>query len=291
MVLASNSRWMTEKTIPGPIGIFDSGIGGLTVMREIVKELPAYDYIYLGDNARAPYGTRSLETVYQYTLQGVDELIARGCHLIILACNTASASALRTIQQRDLQKRGDNKRVLGVIRPTTERLAELSPSGHLGLMATEATVHSRSYVIEASEYAPEVEIYQQACPLWVPLIENDEQDSEAALYFTQKYVKALLSQSPDIDAVLLACTHYPIIQSLIQSYIPEGVELISQGELVAKSLADYLERHLWMVDQISKTRSRQFLTTDDAAVFESMAARFYGEPLRAEKVFIRDLSP
>ncbi len=281
---------MIEEIKPGPVGVFDSGIGGLTVLRDIIRELPAYDYIYLGDNARAPYGTRSLETVYQYTLEGVDELFARGCHLVILACNTASASALRTIQQKDLAARGEHKRVLGVIRPTTERLSELSESGHLGLMATEGTVNSRSYIIEAEKYAPEVKIYQQACPLWVPLIENEEQDSEAAAYFTDKYVRSLLSQSDEIDAVLLACTHYPILKNLIRSKLPKEVELLSQGEMVAKSLADYLVRHPWMVEQISTNGSRKFLTTDDANVFESMAARFYGEGLKAEKIILGEFT-
>jgi len=277
---------MTEEITAGPIGVFDSGIGGLTVLREIIKELPDLDYIYLGDNARAPYGTRSIETVYQYTLEGVDELFSRGCHMVILACNTASSSALRMIQQQDLEERGQLKRVLGVIRPTTERLSELSPSGHLGLMATQATVSSRSYVIEAEQYAPEVTIYQQACPLWVPLIENEEQDSEAAAYFTEKYVKSLLAQSSEIDAVLMACTHYPIIQDLIRKKLPAEIELIGQGELVAQSLADYLRRHDWMLEQISKKGTRQFLTTDNAAVFESMAGRFYGEGLKAEKIVL-----
>ncbi len=277
---------MNESIKGGPIGVFDSGIGGLTVLREILNELPDYDYIYLGDNARAPYGTRSLETVYQYTLEGVDELFKRGCHLVILACNTASANALRTIQRNDLASRGAHKRVLGVIRPTTERLSELSKSKHLGLMATEATVYSKSYVIEAEKYAPEVKVFQQACPLWVPLIENEEQNSEAALYFTQKYVNALLSQSSEIDGVLLACTHYPIIQDLIRAQLPDEVALISQGELVAKSLASYLERNTWMLKRISKNASRQFLTTDDATNFENMAGRFFGEGLKAEKIVL-----
>lgn len=275
---------MTERIVSGPIGVFDSGLGGLTVLRELIKNLPAYDYIYLGDNARAPYGIRSLETVYQYALQGVDELFARGCHLVILACNTASANALKSIQKNNLATRGEHKRVLGVIRPTTERLSELTHSGHLGLMATEATVKSESYIIEAENYAPDVKVYQQACPLWVPLIENEEQESEAAVYFTKKYVESLLAQSADIDAVLLACTHYPIIQDLIRAELPNHINLISQGELVAHSLADYLTRHPWMAAQISENGHRTFLTTDDASVFEAMAARFFGEGLEAERI-------
>lgn len=277
---------MTKEIVAGPIGVFDSGIGGLTVLREIIDSLPGKDYIYLGDNARAPYGTRSLETVYRYTLEGVDELFARGCHLVVLACNTASANALRSIQQQDLKSRGSHKRILGVIRPTTEHLAELTHSGHLGLMATKATVHSNSYVIEAAKYAPEVNVYQQACPLWVPLIENEEQDSEAAVYFTKKYVKALLARSADIDAVLLACTHYPIIHDLIRAELPEHIDLISQGQLVAQSLVDYLKRHPWMAEQISENGHRQFLTTDDASVFGTRAARFFGEEVDAERIVL-----
>ncbi len=277
---------MTKGVKTGPIGVFDSGIGGLTVLREIIDALPGKDYIYLGDNARAPYGTRSLETVYQYTLEGVDELFSRGCHLVILACNTASASALRSIQKRDLESRGSHKRLLGVIRPTTEHLSELTASGHLGLMATEATVNSNSYVTEAESFAPDVKVYQQACPLWVPLIENEEQDSEAAVYFTKKYVDALLARSADIDAVLLACTHYPIIEDLIRAELPEHIDLISQGELVAQSLVDYLKRHPWMTEQISENGHQEFLTTDDASVFKAQAARFFGQGVDAERIVL-----
>ncbi|NNC83314.1 MAG: glutamate racemase [Flavobacteriales bacterium] len=268
----------------GPIGVFDSGYGGLTVFREIKDALPEYDYLYLGDNARTPYGTRSQETVYDFTLQGVEYLFSKGCSLIILACNTASATALRTIQQSDLHRWGEDKRVLGVIRPTTERLSELTRSGHLGLFATEATVQSRSYIIEGANYAPEVTIHQQACPMWVPIIENDEQESQAADYFTAKYVNALLKQHQDIDAVLLACTHYPILAEKIRSHLPKEIDLISQGTLVAESLVDYLSRHQWMQDRCSQEGRMTFLTTDSPTDFDTKATKFFNGSVKSEHV-------
>lgn len=277
---------MTKDIQPGPIGIFDSGDGGLTVFKDILKELPNYDYIYLGDNARAPYGTRSLETVYRFTKQGVEHLFKQGCHLVILACNTASANALRSIQQKDIKSLGEHRRVLGVIRPTTERLAELTQSGHLGIFATEATVGSGSYLIEAAKYASSVQLSQQACPMWVPIIENDEQDSEAADFFTKKYVGQLLSKDEDIDAVLLACTHYPILFDKIREHLPAHIDLVTQGQLVAASLKSYLERHDWMEQICSKGGKMDFLTTDSVTEFDAKASRFFGHTVDSVQVNI-----
>lgn len=274
---------MTEP-VPGPIGIFDSGYGGLTVFKEIQAALPDKDYLYLGDNARSPYGTRALDTVYDFTLQGVDELFARGCHLVILACNTASANALRSIQQRDLASRGEHKRVLGVIRPTTERLKDLSATGHLGIMATQATVDSKSYIIEAEKYSSETVMHQQACPMLVPLIENHEQEGPAADHFIQKYVEQLLSQHADMDAILLACTHYPILYNRIQSLLSDSVKLISQGSLVAESLVDYLQRHAWMNELCAEDGKTHFLTSGSAERFDEEASRYFGSPVRSERI-------
>jgi glutamate racemase len=277
---------MTELIPSGPIGVFDSGDGGLTVFKEILSELPDYDYIYLGDNARAPYGTRSLKTVYRFTKQGVDFLFDQGCHLVILACNTASANALRGIQQKDLSDIGEHKRVLGVIRPTTERLSDLTDSGHLGIFATEATVESNSYVIEASKYAPNVKVSQQACPMWVPIIENDEQDTVAADYFTKKYIDQLLEKDPEIDTVLLACTHYPLLHDTIRRFLPYEIDLVSQGALVARSLREYLDRHVWMKEHSSKGGMQRFLTTDVAEEFDTKASKFFGHSVCSEQVKI-----
>lgn len=265
----------------GPIGIFDSGYGGLTVFRSIVDKLPQYDYIYLGDNARAPYGTRSFETVYEYTLQCVKWFFAQGCPLVILACNTASAKALRTIQQNDLPDTAPDRRVLGVIRPTAEVIGTYSSHKKVGILATKGTVKSQSYEIEIGKFFPEVQVYPHACPMWVPLIENNEHETPGADYFIQKEINALLSQSRDMDAVLLACTHYPIIEPQIRKYLPAGIRIVSQGGIVAESLADYLYRHPEMEQRLSKKRNRQFYTTDSVADFESKGSLFYGEGLNA----------
>ncbi|NNK81236.1 MAG: glutamate racemase [Flavobacteriales bacterium] len=279
---------MSEILNPGPIGIFDSGYGGLTVFREILDALPRYDYVYLGDNARTPYGTRSLEKVYEFTLEGVKYLFSKGCHMVVLACNTSSANALRRIQREDLPSIGDHKRVLGVIRPTAERLSQLSDNGHIGICATEATVNSQSYVIEAAEYAPEVTIHQQACPMWVPIIENDEQDSLPARYFSEKYIELLLRQHQDIDSILLACTHYPILKNTISKYVPTGVNLLTQGEIVAESLKDYMKRHPWMDELCSKEGKQIFLTTDSANDFNTRATKYFGSPVLAQQVSITE---
>jgi len=267
-----------------PIGVFDSGYGGLTVLREIVTKLPQYDYIYLGDNARAPYGSRSFEAVYRYTLQCVKWFFNQGCPLVVLACNTASAKALRTIQQKDLPKIGADKRVLGVIRPTTEIIGRYSDSKHVGILATSGTVSSNSYVIEIEKFFPDVKVYQQACPMWVPLVENDEYDSHGADYFVKKYINELLDQSPIIDTVLLACTHFPLLHDKIREYTPADIKILSQGEIVANSLADYLQRHKEIERKISLGGEHRFYTTDSTGDFDRHTANFYGAEIRSTHV-------
>ncbi|MBX5438441.1 MAG: glutamate racemase [Thermoflavifilum sp.] len=272
-----------------PIGIFDSGYGGLTVMREIVKVLPEYDYVYLGDNARTPYGNRSFETVYHYTWQCVQYLFSRHCHLVILACNTASAKALRTIQQRHLPVTFPERRVLGVIRPTTEIAQQFTRNGAVGILATTGTVQSASYVIEIRKFFPALRVYQQACPMWVPLVENNEHEGPGADYFVKKYLDQLFQQAADLDALILACTHYPLLIPKIKAYLPDGVQLISQGPLVAASLKDYLRRHPEIDRHCSKSGRREFLTTDSAALFARQASIFYGEPVEAQQISVEGL--
>lgn len=272
---------MTINSLPGPIGIFDSGYGGLTVFKEIAVKLPQYDYIYFGDNARSPYGIRSFETIYKYTLECVRHLFGMGCHLVILACNTASAKALRTIQQHDLIACGPAYRVLGVIRPTTEMVGELTRSGHVGIMATPGTVQSESYVVEIHRFFPEVQVFQEACPMWVPLIENNEQDSPGADYFVEKYVEELLRQSDRIDAIILGCTHYPLMLEKIRKAVPAHIRLISQGTIVAERLADYLLRHPEIESLCSKTGHSVFFTTETPEVFDAKARIFYGKEVRS----------
>ena len=270
-----------------PIGVFDSGYGGLTVLRGIVQRLPAYDYLYLGDNARAPYGTRSFESVYQNTLQSVRWLFSQGCPLVILACNTASAKALRTIQQNDLPGMQAGNRVLGVIRPTSEIIGQFSASGHVGLLATPGTVQSESYLIEIKKFFPQVEVYQEACPMWVPLIENGEYDGPGADYFVQKHLNHLLAQDARIDTILLACTHYPLLQRKIREAIPESVQVVSQSEIVAASLEDYLQRHPGMALRCSRGGQRTFFTTDSAEAFDRQAGAFFGSPVHSEHVSLQ----
>ena len=266
------------------IGIFDSGYGGLTVFRTIRDALPQYDYIYLGDNARAPYGNRSFESIHEYTWQCVEWMFAQGCPLVVLACNTSSAKALRTIQQQDLPAKHNDHRVLGVIRPTAEVIGSYSHTNHVGVMGTQGTVSSESYPTEIAKFFPELTVYQQVCPLWVPLVEAGEQDSDAAGLFVEQYIKELLAQSPDIDAILLACTHYPLLTPKILEHLPEGIRLISQGEIVADSLKDYLQRHPEMEARIDRGGSVRFFTTDDAAGFDAKGTLFFGETLSAEHV-------
>jgi len=267
-----------------PIGVFDSGYGGLTVLKELVGHLPQYDYIYLGDNARAPYGNRSFETVYHYTLQCVQWLFDEGCPLVVLACNTASAKALRTIQQLDLPRIAPDNRVLGVIRPTTEVVGNYTRTNRVGILATRGTVLSESYPIEIAKFYPGMEVYQQACPLWVPLIENNEHDKPGADYFVKAYTDQLMAQSPAIDTVLLACTHYPLLKEKIAAQLPAGSSLISQGEIVADSLADYLQRHPEMEVRCSKGGRTSFFTTDSTEDFDNHASIFYGKPLRSNHI-------
>lgn len=265
----------------GPIGIFDSGYGGLTVMKEIVRRLPQYDYIYLGDNARAPYGNRSFDTVYRYTLECVEWFFKQGCPLVILACNTASAKALRTIQQNDLEKLDPNNRILGVIRPTTEIMGSLTKTGSIGILATNGTVQSESYKIEINKFHPNVRVVQEACPMWVPLVEYNEYNSEGADYFIEKNLAGLLSKDSQIDTILLACTHYPLLIDKIKKYVPGNVRIVSQGVIVAESLDNYLERHPEMEVRCTKGGSRAFYTTDSEEDFNNHAAIFFGEPVES----------
>lgn len=267
-----------------PIGVFDSGYGGLTVFKEFISKLPQYDYLYLGDNSRAPYGTRSFETVYKYTLQCVQWLLRQNCPLIILACNTASAKALRTIQQNDLEKINSEARVLGVIRPTTEIIGQYTKTGNIGILATNGTVQSNSYAIEIEKFYPGVKITQEACSMWVPLVENKEHLSNGADYFVQKNLENIFSKNPSIDVLLLACTHYPLLKDKIQQYLPSNVQLVSQGEIVADGLADYLHRHPEMESRTSKNGSRLFFTTDDTKDFDDHATTFFGASVQSQHV-------
>ena len=265
----------------GAIGVFDSGYGGLTILKSMVSKLPAYDFIYLGDNARAPYGTRSYETVYRYTKEAVQWFFKRECPLVILACNTASAKALRTVQQNDLPVIAPEKRVLGVIRPTAEIIGNYSTSGKIGVLATTGTVNSLSYPIEISKFFPDIEVFQQPCPLWVPLIENSEHLSAGADYFVKKCVDELMSQSPGIDTILLGCTHYPLLSDKIKEAVGSGIRVISQGEIVADSLVDYLARHPEMEQKLARNANLEFYTTDSTEDFDRHARAFYGETIES----------
>lgn len=271
----------------GSIGVFDSGYGGLTVLKEIVKQLPQYNYVYLGDNARSPYGNRSFETVHQYTQECVEWFFNQGCHLVILACNTASAKALRTIQQKYLPTLADkNKKVLGVIRPTTEVVGNYTESNHIGVLATNGTIQSNSYPIEINKFFPDIKVHQQACPMWVPLIENNEHKSKGADFFVREYINALDKQNPNIDTILLACTHYPLLLNKIKEYTPIGTKVITQGEIVASSLQDYLQRHPELEMLCSKEFQRNFYTTDATEDFDKHATIFYGEAICSQKCFL-----
>ncbi|HVZ55649.1 MAG TPA: glutamate racemase [Chitinophagaceae bacterium] len=267
-----------------PIGFFDSGYGGLTVLREVVRRLPQYDYLYLGDNARTPYGNRSFQTVYQYTLQCVTWLLNQGCPLVIVACNTASAKALRTIQQNDLERMAPGRRVLGVIRPTTEIIGRFTETGQVGILATRGTVSSQSYPIEIARFYPHVIVHQEACPMWVPLVENNEHLGHGADYFVRKNLNHLFQQGPAIDVVLLACTHYPLLRDKITDYLPVGVRLLAQGEIVAESLSDYLARHPEIEGRCSREGRQHFFTTDSAEEFDRQALVFFGQSVRSKQV-------
>lgn len=268
------------------IGVFDSGYGGLTILKSMMEKLPAYDYLYLGDNARAPYGTRSFDTVYNYTLEAVEWLFQQHCPLVILACNTASARALRTIQQIDLPKMNTSNRVLGVIRPTTESIGYYSSSREIGILATSGTVTSNAYPIEINKFFPDIKVFQQACPLLVPLIENDEYQNEGAQYFINKYVHQLKAQSAHIDTILLACTHYPLLQEQIQRAAGNHISVISQGDIVASQLKNYLFRHPEMDKRCSKNGKRQYFTTDSTESFDNQAIAFLGHPIVADKIHL-----
>ncbi len=270
-----------------PIGVFDSGYGGLTILKELRKALPQNDFLYLGDNARAPYGTRSFSVIYDCTLQAVKELFSRGCKLIIIACNTASAKALRTIQQNDLPQIAPNNRILGVIRPSVEYVSRNTQTGHVGVLATSGTVASESYPVEFKKWSGGrvVQTVQEACPMWVPIVENDEIGTEGGEYFVRKNIANLLEKDEQVDHIVLGCTHYPLLIESISKYInPKQIKLVEQGKVVADSLLDYLLRHPEIAEQCSKTQECSFLTTEDAALFEQRAQVFLGEPIKAQKI-------
>ncbi len=267
-----------------PIGIFDSGYGGLTVFRSIADQLPEYDYIYLGDNARSPYGDHSFETIYKYTLECVEWLFAKGCQLVILACNTASAKALRTIQQNDLPIKYPDRRVLGVIRPTAEVIGSFTSTGNVGVMGTRGTVNSQSYLLEINKFFPDVKVFQQSCPMWVPLIENNEHLQSGADFFIDEYCTRLMGQSADIDCVLLACTHYPLLLPKLTIVFPDYIKILTQGEIVANSLVDYLARHPEIEDEIGRNRQRLFYTSGDPVTFNQHASIFFGEELESHQM-------
>lgn len=276
-------------TVAGPIGIFDSGYGGLTVLSAIKSLLPQYDYLYLGDNARAPYGSRSFDTVYQFTREAVEWLFSSGCHLVILACNTASAKALRTIQQRDLPTIDPERRVLGVIRPTTERVAELTNSGHIGVLGTEGTIQSRSYEIEIYKLHPQLTISGEACPMWVPLVENREYDKPGADYFVRQHLEQLMAKDPQIDTIILGCTHYPLLLDKIRQHLPADTNVITQGSYVAESLKDYLSRHQEMDAKCTKGGTVRYYTTDASDKFNQLASIFLREKVDARQIKLEKL--
>ena len=270
-----------------PIGVFDSGYGGLTILSAIRKLLPEYDYVYLGDNARSPYGTRSFDVINDFTLQAVRYLFSEGCPLVILACNTASAKALREIQQKYLPTSEDpSRRVLGVIRPTAEVVGNVTETKHIGIMATPGTISAQSYEVELAKLFPDVYVHGQACPMWVPLVEYGESNGEGADFFVQKYLNELLEQDKQIDSIVLACTHYPLLRPKIEQYLPEGITLLSQGELVATSLKDYLHRHPEMNDRLTQGGSIRYLTTECPDRFGDLASIFVDEEVNATRVKI-----
>ena len=270
--------------IPGPIGVFDSGYGGLTILKEIRKELPQYDYIYLGDNARAPYGTRSFDVVYKFTLQAVEKLFSMGCHLVILACNTASAKALRNIQQKNLPLIDNERRVLGVIRPTVEILNDITKSNHIGIFATSGTVLSNSYPLEIQKIAPHIQVSSEACPMWVSLVANGEINNEGTDYFVKKHTDIIMSKDSKIDTILLGCTHYPLLRDKIEQFTPHNVKIVSQGEYVAKSLKDYLHRHPEMNNKCTRNSSCNYYTTESPSKFQDSASLFLNEEIDVKQV-------
>ena len=269
---------------PGPIGVFDSGYGGLTILSKIREALPEYDYIYLGDNARTPYGTRSFEIVYEFTLQAVNKLFEMGCHLVILACNTASAKALRTIQMNDLPNIDPDRRVLGVIRPTAECIGSVTQTRHVGILATAGTIKSESYPLEVHKLFEDIKVSGEACPMWVPLVENNEANSEGADFFIRKYIDNLLAKDRQIDTLVLGCTHYPILLPKIQKFIPQGVKVVAQGEYVATSLKDYLHRHPEMDMKCTREGKCRFYTTEAEDKFIESASMFLNENITVQRI-------
>ena len=270
--------------IKGPIGVFDSGYGGLTILKEIRKLLPEYDFMYLGDNARTPYGTRSFEVVYEFTLQAVIRLFELGCPLVILACNTASAKALRSIQQNDLPYLDNSRRVLGVIRPTAESIGEVTVSRHVGILATSGTIKSESYPMEIKKLYPDIKVTGVACPMWVPLVENNEFNSDGADFFVKKYINELLEKDNQIDTIVLGCTHYPLLIDKIREFTPDGIRIITQGEYVADSLKDYLKRHNEINSRCTKGGNCQFLTTESVEKFKESASIFLHEDVSVKSI-------
>ena len=274
----------TLPTQPGPIGIFDSGYGGLTILRQIRQFLPQYDYLYLGDNARAPSGTRSFEIVYEFTLQAVKKLFSMGCHLVILACNTASAKALKSIQEKDLPLLDPNRRVLGVIRPTAECIGDITQTRHIGILATQGTINSESYPLEIHKLFPDIVVSGEACPMWVPLVENNEFDSPGADYFVQKRIGNLLRKDPEIDTIILGCTHYPLLLNKILKYTPRTIKIIPQGDYVAASLKKYLQRNESIEANCTRKGTCRFLTTESVEKFEESASIFLRDRIVAERI-------
>lgn len=277
---------MNEPLSLGPIGVFDSGYGGLTILSEIQAILPQYDYIYLGDNSRAPYGSRSFDIVYEFTKQAVQALFDKGCNLVILACNTASAKALRTIQQNDLPLLNPNKRVLGIIRPTAEIIGDITKTKHIGVVGTQGTVQSESYPIEIGKLHPQVVVNSHACPMWVPIVENNESDQPGADYFVQKDIEAILSQDSSIDTIILACTHYPLLLDKIKKFTPSNIKILTQGEYVANSLKDYLERHPEIENFCSKKGKTLYYTTESPQKFKESATIFLKKEIEVERINI-----
>lgn len=270
----------------GAIGVFDSGYGGLTILNQIRQVLPEYDYIYLGDNARTPYGTRSFEIVYEFTLQAVNKLFEMGCHLVILACNTASAKALRSIQINDLPNIDPNRRVLGVIRPTVESIGSITQSKHVGVLATSGTINSGSYPLEIHKLYPDIVVSGEACPMWVPLVENKEYDSPGADYFVKKHIDNLIKKDSEIDTIILGCTHYPLLLTKINQFLPKGITVVSQGEYVAESLKSYLRRHPEMDSLCTKNGRCKFMTTESETKFSESASAFLKQKISVEKTVI-----
>ncbi len=271
----------------GAIGLFDSGYGGLSILKKIRQRLPQYDYMFVGDNARAPYGSRSFDIVYQFTLEAVKTLFARGCQLVILACNTASAKALRTIQQNDLPLIDPTKRVLGVIRPTVEAIGGITRKRHVGVLATAGTINSQSYDLEIHKLYPDIKVSGLACPMWVPIIENREYASPGADYFVKKYIDELLEKDPEIDTIILGCTHYPLMLDKIRQYTPEGIQLVPQGEYVAESLACYLERHADMAARCTQGGRCEYFTTEDPTQFSPSASLFMSDKVEARQISLQ----